>query len=124
MKKMIVFLFIAATACVTANAQLSKTKWTGTLMLDQPAEVTLDFAKDTLTAITNADGNVLETMTFTVKDHVLSIIKKSGESNCGADVAGKYKITIKGNSMEFALVEDACFDRAGVLDKSKWTKKK
>jgi hypothetical protein len=123
MKKILLFLFIV-TACISANAQLSKTKWTGTLMLEQPVEITLDFAKDTLSAITNGDGQVLETMIFTVKDNVLTITKSSGQSDCGTDVAGKYKIAIKGDSMEFALVEDICINRAGVLDKTKWTKVK
>ncbi len=45
-------------------------------------------------------------MIFTVKDNVLTITKSSGQSDCGTDVAGKYKIAIKGDSMEFALVED------------------
>ncbi len=31
-----------------------------TLMLEQPVEITLDFAKDTLSAITNGDGQVLK----------------------------------------------------------------
>lgn len=123
MKKIILSLIVAI-ACMATNAQVSKTKWTGTLMLEQPVEVTLDFAKDTLTAITNGDGQVLETMTFTVKDNVLSITKTAGQSDCGSDVAGKYKIAIKGDSMEMTLVEDACFNRAGVLDKTKWTKVK
>jgi len=122
MKKIILCLFVIA-GCMAANAQLSKTKWAGTLMLEQPVEITLDFAKDTLIAIT-PDGGTLETMTFTVKDNVLSITKAFGQSDCGSDVTGKYKFDIKGDSMEFALVEDICYNRAGVLDKTKWTKVK
>ncbi len=122
MKKIILLLFIV-TACIGANAQLSKTKWSGTLMLDQPVNITLDFAKDTLVAIT-PDGGTLETMTFTVKDNVLSITKAFGQSDCGTDVTGKYKFDIKADSMEFTLVEDICYNRAGVLDKTKWTKVK
>ncbi|MBL7763915.1 MAG: hypothetical protein JNL23_10860 [Chitinophagaceae bacterium] len=122
MKKIILFLFIV-TAGIGANAQLSKTKWSGTLMLDQPVNITLDFAKDTLVAIT-PDGGTLETMTFTVKDNVLSITKAFGQSDCGTDVTGKYKFDIKADSMEFTLVEDICYNRAGVLDKTKWTKVK
>ena len=122
MKKIILFLFIV-TAGIGANAQLSKTKWSGTLMLDQPVNITLDFAKDTLVAIT-PDGGTLETMTFTVKANVLSITKAFGQSDCGTDVTGKYKFDIKADSMEFTLVEDICYNRAGVLDKTKWTKVK
>ena len=122
MKKIIFSLFILV-ACTSLKAQIANNKWTGTLQFDQPTDVLLDFKKDTVEAISTGNGQTLETMTFTVKDNILTLKKVSGQSECG-DIIGKYKFELKDDSISIMLVEDGCFNRASVLDKTKWNKQK
>jgi hypothetical protein len=123
MKKILFCLFILI-ACSAVKAQLANQKWIGTLQLDQAVDVLLDFKKDTVDAISTGDGRVLETMLFTAKDNMLTLKKVYGQSDCGGDVIGKYKFELKDDSISLMLVEDECFNRSSVLDKTKWNKQK
>ena len=123
MKKIVFCLFVLI-ASVSLKAQLANKKWIGTLQLEQATEVTLDFRKDTLNAISNMDGQMLETMLFTVKDSILSLQKLYGQSECGEGIVGKYKFAMKNDSISLQLVDDQCPSRANILDKTIWNKKK
>lgn len=120
MKKIILLLCIVIVA-VSANAQLAKTKWKGTLQLDNPIEVVFDFGKDSLSVYTVADNSALETMTFTDSNNVLIIKKVYGQSDCN-EVEGKYKYEIKGEELVLTLVADDCTGRSQVLNNTKWSK--
>jgi hypothetical protein len=120
MKKIILLLFVTFGALVS-HAQLAKTKWKGTLQLDNPLEVIFDFGKDSLFVYTVADNSALETMTFTDADKVLTIKKVFGQSDCN-DTEGKYKYEIKNGELIFTLVSDECAGRSTVLNNSKWGK--
>ncbi len=123
MKKIILNLVIVI-ACTSAKAQLANNKWAGTLQLDQAVEVLLDFKKDTLDAISLADGQTLETMTFARKGDILTLKKVYGQSECNGNVVGKYKFELKDDIVSLMLVEDECYNRSSVLDKTKWNRKK
>jgi hypothetical protein len=86
----IIFSLLILIASTSVKAQLANKKWVGTLQLDQAIDVLLDFKKDTLDAISTADGQTLETMLFTVKGNILTLKKVYGQSDCGGDVIGKY----------------------------------
>jgi hypothetical protein len=122
MKKIIVLLLVVIST-VSANAQLSKTKWKGTLQLDNPLDVIFDFGKDSLFVYTAADNSALETMVFTDSVSTLIIKKVYGQSDCN-DVAGKYKYEIKNEELLLTLVTDDCPARSGVLNNTKWAKSK
>ena len=123
MKKISFFLLLAF-AALGAHAQLSKTKWKGTLQLENPIEVVFDFGKDSLTVYNTADNSGLETMSYTAKAGVLSIKKAYGQSSCDDQVTGKYKYAIKDGELSLVLVSDDCADRSGVLNNTKWKKTK
>ncbi len=120
--KKIIFILLVSVASVSAHSQLANTKWKDTLKLENPMEAEFDFAKDTLTVTATADGSLVETMTYTVKDNVFTITKVSGQSDCDGTTTGKYKFEIKGNEMYITMVSDDCNDRATVLDKNKFVK--
>lgn len=120
MKKIILLLLVTFGALVS-QAQLAKTKWKGTLQLDNPLEVIFDFGKDSLFVYTVADNSALETMTFTDADKVLTIKKVFGQSDCN-ETEGKYKYEIKNGELIFTLVSDECAGRSSVLNNSKWGK--
>ena len=121
MKKITIFLLLAF-AAVTTNAQFAKTKWKGTLQLDNPVDVVFDFGKDSLSVYTAADNAGLETMTYSAKDTVLSITKAYGQSSCDGQTTGKYKFEIKNDELTLTLISDDCADRSSVLNNTKWKK--
>jgi hypothetical protein len=122
--KKIVFLMLVSFATVSLHAQLAKTKWKGTLQLDNPVDVIFDFGKDSLSVSVVENSAGLETMLFTDKDGVLSINKVYGQSDCDTQATGKYKYEIKGEELLLTLVSDDCPNRSQVLDKTKWAKAK
>jgi len=123
MKKLL-FILLVSIVSATAHAQLTNTKWKGTVQLDNPVDVLFDFGKDTFKVTGVADGSLIETMSYSVKDGILSIQKIEGTSNCEGTTIGKYKFDIKNDEITFTLVADDCGDRANVLDKTTWKKDK
>lgn len=121
MKKITIFLLLAF-AYITTSAQLAKTKWKGTLQLDNPVEVVFDFGKDSLSVYTSAENAGLETMTYTAKDTILSITKAYGQSDCDSQVTGKYKFVINNDELTLTLIADDCANRSAVLNNTKWKK--
>jgi len=119
--KKIIFIAVIGFLGITANAQLANAKWKGTVQMDQQVDMFLSFKKDTLEAITVEDGQVIETMKFSIQDSVLSISKVFGQSEC-SDAESKYKFEIKEDELTLTLVSDDCPDRSSVLDGSKWKK--
>jgi hypothetical protein len=119
--KKITLLLLLIIGALASQAQLSKTKWKGTLQLDNPLEVIFDFGKDSLFVYTVADNSALETMIFTDTDRVLTIKKVYGQSDC-SETEGKYKYEIKNDELVLTLVSDECTGRSSVLNNSKWGK--
>ncbi|QEC67349.1 hypothetical protein FRZ67_08590 [Panacibacter ginsenosidivorans] len=121
MKKIIFIAFIAFIS-VSANAQLTNSKWKGTLQLDSPTDIVFDFRTDTLEAIVAADNSSLELMKYSIKDSILSIQKISGQSDCDDSAIAKYKFEINSEGLLLTVIEDGCINRSGVLDNTKWVK--
>ena len=120
--KKIIFIALVMFASATTKAQLTHTKWSGTLQLDNAVNVVFDFKADTLDVVVVEDNSTLESMIYTVQDSILTIKKIQGQSDCN-DELGKYKISMQGDELMLSTIEDACGNRAGVLDKTKWMKK-
>jgi hypothetical protein len=121
MKTIMLIIFISF-AFVPAIAQQPHFKWKGTLNLDQPTDIFLDFRNDTCEAIRVADSQSLETMHYTLSDTLLTLQKITGGSECDSTSVGKYKIEKKDNGMLVTLISDDCDDRSHVLDNTMWTK--
>lgn len=122
--KKIVFTVAIIVACLSAKSQFTNYKLTGTIQMDQPTDIFLDFRKDTVDAVIVASGEMLEKMLYTVKDSTVTFQKISGQSDCGTDVVGKYKFNIKDDHITLSLIEDICYNRAGALDNTVWTRQK
>ena len=121
MKKALFFLLVAF-ASVTVRAQLKNTKWKGTIQTDNTIDVVFNYKSDTLEVSSAGDGSNIETMTYTVKDGVMSLRKVYGQSSCDATSTGKYKFEIKEGVLFLTQVSDVCNDRTSALSNSKWTK--
>ena len=120
--KEIIFIFLISLATITVRAQLKNTKWKGTIHSDDDIEAIFDYRSDTLEVSNISDGSNIETMTYAIKDSVLSMKKISGQSNCDTTGEGKYKFEIKDDVLYLALISDACSDRTSALNNSKWVK--
>ncbi len=109
-------------AFISAKAQLTNTKWKGTIHLDQPTDIIIHFGTDTLEAFSAEDNSSVEIMHYSIQDTVLTVQKISGQSQCDDVVVGKYKIEIKDNEMLMTVIDDDCDDRGPVLDNTTWKK--
>lgn len=120
--KKIIFVMMAVIIGISANAQLTNTKWKGVLQLENETDVVFDFRTDTLEAVLVEDNSTLELMQYSVKDDVLSIQKISGQSTCSETSVARYKFEMKDDSLVLTLIEDECSDRSSVLDNTEWVK--
>ena len=118
------FLLLVSFAFVTVNAQLKNTKWKGTIKADEKYDVVFDYKNDTLEVSSADDGSNIETLTYAVKDSVLTLQKVYGKSNCDGTSIGKYNFHVKDNLLYVTLISDICDDRTSALNNSKWTKVK
>lgn len=113
MKKTFALLFVSFIA-FNLHAQLSNTKWKGTLSIQGGINVLFNFTHDTLD-VTNADsGESIETMKYNLEDSVLTIQKLWGNSQCDT-TSGKYRYSIKDNQLTLSLIKDDCYDRAEAI---------
>jgi len=112
MKTLSISLLLIIT-CSFAKAQLAGTKWTGTMLVPEATSVSFDFKKDTLNLIINDSGEIVETMTYTVKDDIITIKKLEGHSPCDEGSLAVLKYAIKNDLLTVTVVSDACDDRKG-----------
>jgi len=100
MKKLLICLTLI-TSAFASKAQLANTKWTGTMMV--PSE-----QKDSLFIM--IDNDVVESMTYTVKDNTIIANKFDGKSPCDL---GPFTLTysLKGNQLFIKDTSDSCDDR-------------
>jgi hypothetical protein len=121
MKKVLLLILISFVT-VSVQAQLSDTKWTGTLQLEDPFEIVFEFKKDTLEVNKVADNSSVESMKYSIQDSVITLQKIEGQSDCGSSAPATYKFAVKEDQLHFTLISDDCADRSSVLDNSKWKK--
>ena len=114
MNKIFVTLSIFLVA-FSANAQLTNTKWKGTLNIQGGLGVQFNYGKDTLEVINLDDNSSIETMKYTVNDSIVTIQKLYGSSQCDTSTLGKYKYVINGDQMTMRLISDDCFDRSNAI---------
>lgn len=120
MGKLFITLVVSLTA-LTVNAQLSNSKWKGTLNINGGMGVQFSFYNDTLDVSNAESGESLETMKYSTTDSVLTLVKLYGNSQCDT-AEGKYKYSIAENEMTLSLISDDCPDRSGAIGTMKLEK--
>jgi len=120
MKRILITVFIIFIAFAT-NAQLSNTKWKGTLNVEGGMDVIFYFNNDTLDVLNAESGESLETMKYTTRDSVLTLVKLFGQSQCDS-TPGNYKYVIENNQLTLSLISDECPDRSGAIGTMKLEK--
>lgn len=114
MAKVFVSIIILCSA-FSANAQLTNTKWKGTLNIQGGMNVLFNYGKDTLDVVNMDDNSSIETMKYSVNDSTVTIQKLYGKSQCDNSTLGKYKYSIHNNEMTMSLISDSCFDRSNAI---------
>jgi hypothetical protein len=101
-------LIILLIAAGTAKAQLKNTKWEGNLNVPDETRVILYFKQDTVQMIIADRGFVGETMTYLLKDSVITMKKTSGNSPCDVDGVFKVKYLVKDDKLFIHNLSDPC----------------
>jgi hypothetical protein len=122
--KTIVLLFLLTATCSIAKAQLTNTKWNGTMTVPDPLGVVLDFKTDVVDVIIGDSGEVVETMAYTASADTLTLRKISGESSCDTTSVAKLKFAVAADKLSITPISDDCPLRAGSWTKDAFVKNK
>jgi hypothetical protein len=114
-KTLIIIIPIFLVFITTINAQFSNTKWKGILNMDGAVPVVWQFDKDTVQVFNIADSSLVEKMTYKTEPGFLLLTKVSGISSCDTTTIGKYKFSIRSDSLFIAPFNDPCYDRASAV---------
>jgi hypothetical protein len=95
-----------------SKAQLKNTKWQGKMNVPDETAVILDFKKDSVDMILADNGMVGESMTYAVKDSIITMKKTSGHSPCSVDDIFKVRYIIKDDKLFIGNLSDPCDSRA------------
>jgi hypothetical protein len=116
MKKICPLIFSALFFAVPViHAQMANTKWKGILNMDGAVPVIWQFDKDTVQIFNISDSSLVEKMTYTTEPGFMFFTKVSGISSCDVKTIGKYKFTIRSDSLFIVPSDDPCQDRASAV---------
>lgn len=118
--KITVFVLFTLFSANRLLAQLINTQWKTRIDINGPVGVILDFKKDTCSLYTIADSTIIETMTYVVKDSVITLHKIDGQSDCDNSTPGTYKFAATNNILVLHMVSDNCDDRSSAIDNTSW----
>jgi len=114
------FVLLSLFAANCLHAQLTNTQWKTRIDIGGPVGVILDFKKDTCSLYTIADSTLIETMTYAVKDSVITLQKIDGQSDCDNATPGAYTFILQHNTLALHMVSDACDDRSSAINSTNW----
>jgi len=123
MKKNGLLFLLLAFSAISVSAQLENTKWKNSMNIPDPVATSFQFKKDTAFLYTAEDDILIETITYSIRDGVLKMIKVTGGSPCSTEV-GSYKIEFKDEKLFLTPIEDACSERSAAFPTSGWVKEK
>jgi hypothetical protein len=98
-----------------ATQPLENTRWKGLVNAPAPTEAEFEFKKDSF--LLYVQGQVFETMAYTVNGDTLRISKLDGNSPCNDEV-GMYNFSIKDDKLFLKVNNDPCGIRAAAFNES------
>lgn len=116
MRILYILTVLLLTAAI-AKAQLKNTKWQGKMNVPEETTVMLDFKKDSVDLVIVDNAMVGESMTYSVKDSIITMKKTSGHSPCNVNDEFKVRYFIKDDKLFISNISDACDARS-----QSWTK--
>ena len=120
MKTFLICLVLVSVSIVS-KAQLTNTKWSGTMMVPSEQQVELSFKKDSLFIIIN--NSPVESMTYNVKDSLINVVKVDGKSPCDSGPFA-LKFLLQGDKLFIKDISDNCDERKNAWTADPFTKEK
>jgi len=104
------FYLLAALLLIASisKAQLKNTRWEGKMNVPDETTVILDFKLDSVNMVIPENNIVGETMTYSVKDSVITMKKTSGQSPCNVGDVFTVKYLIKDDKLFIKSISDPC----------------
>ncbi|WP_461453491.1 hypothetical protein [Mucilaginibacter sp.] len=120
MKTFLISLVLISGSLIS-KAQFANTKWTGTMMVPSEQQVELSFKKDSL--YINIEESPVESMTYKVKDSLITVNKVDGKSPCEL---GPFtlKFSLQGDKLFIKDISDSCDERKNAWTSDPFTKEK
>jgi hypothetical protein len=122
MKKIILFtgLFCFASIAFHLQAQsITNKNWKVYMAEPFSDTLTIHMQSDS-SFVTKSDGEVLVRSTFKIEGNTITLLDYEGQYMC-KDQNGKYKFTLKADTVVFTLIDDPCEGRTRALDGATWT---
>jgi hypothetical protein len=120
MKTLLIFLALIMSTLIT-KAQLANTKWSGNMMVPSEQQVTLSFKTDSLFILIGDD--IVESMTYAVKDSLINASKVDGKSPC-SNGPFTLKFLLKADKLFIKDISDSCDERLNAWTSDPFTKEK
>jgi len=121
----IICLLAALLLTVTiSKAQLKNTQWEGTMYVPDETSIILDFKTDSVNIVVPENGMLAETMTYSVKDSIITLKKTSGHSPCNVGDEFKLKYVIKNDKLFITSLSDPCDERIQAWSKEAYIRAK
>jgi hypothetical protein len=96
-----------------AKAQLTNTKWSGTMHVPGDLPVVLDFKSDTLNLVSKQSGKVFESMIYKISGDIITVVKIEGDSPCDPGFKATMKYTLINNQLTLTVFNADCENWAG-----------
>jgi hypothetical protein len=107
MRTLSILALLLLTSAIS-KAQLKNTQWKGKMSVPSETTVILDFKEDSVDMIIVDNEMVGETMTYSVKDSVITMKKTSGHSPCNVGDEFKVKYLIQDDKLFISNLSDPC----------------
>ena len=109
------FLMLNFNSCESKKSDnpLLDTQWTGLAKIPEDAEVILKFSNNKLDVLFG--NKIIETMTYSLNNGEITLVKNSGGTPCNAGATGKYKYEIIGENLVMTFISDECDARVKSL---------
>ena len=98
----------------SAKNILANTEWTGLAMIPMPETVNFVFSADKFDLV--FQGDVVESMNYSIVNDTISLKKIDGGSPCSPEELGNYNFKIENKTLILSTVKDNCSERSAAFD--------
>ncbi|GAB3808199.1 S8 family peptidase [Spirosoma humi] len=112
-----VYFLIGLVSVTQAQLPLRGTRWKGVPLAPKAGQLTMTFQRDTLLIVPASKPEFLEVLRYQQQGDTLALQNISGQSTCGSNITGLYKIvyTTNGESLTLQSISDDCPERQKII---------
>lgn len=118
MRQLFTLFFVVICAVAQAQLPIRNTRWKGVVLSPNDVRVVFTFHTDTLLISAENDAVPLETMHFDQTGDTLRLQKLAGQTPCGTDISGLYRLGYINNGEGFTMrpIGDDCLERQNLFE--------